>query len=60
MTKVLIEAEKLILVEEDHGGYKAGRCLLCNSYGWLNGGAKYRMRHEVGCDVAKALGQPTL
>lgn len=50
MTLVQIEASKLIIVTEDHGGYKAGRCVACGACGWLS-----RLEHKSDCPVPAAL-----
>jgi len=56
MTKktVTIGAKRLIIVDEDHGGYKAGYCLMCGRRGWIG-----KIIHTKKCSVAKALGEET-
>jgi hypothetical protein len=33
--KVLVPVEALVIVTENHGGYTAGRCVVCGKLGWL-------------------------
>ena len=35
--KVEIDIRKIVRVTEDHGGYEAGECILCDASGWLEG-----------------------
>ena len=62
---ITLSMEKLVPVTEDHGGYKAGKCLLCGTPGWLvenrfgrphnakNIGAD--LQHKKNCPVNKEL-----
>ena len=61
---VKIDALKFVRVTEDHGGYEAGECLLCDASGWLEGrlghpyGAKdvgADLQHEKNCPINKVL-----
>jgi len=52
--KVEIEAKKLILVTENHGGYLAGKCLYCDSHGWIEKD-DLQYGHRPGCPVPEAL-----
>lgn len=38
---------KLIVTVEDHGGYKAGRCVMCNASGWMG-----KIQHKPDCIAA--------
>ena len=42
---VTIALKKLVLITEDHGGYEAGECLLCDASGWL---VENRFGHSYG------------
>lgn len=33
---MIMHKDQLIIVTEDHGGYKAGRCVLCDQRGWID------------------------
>ena len=55
-----IEAKELIIVTEDHGGYKAGHCFACKASGWISGfGYPARakkvpgnhLKHRVSCPM---------
>jgi hypothetical protein len=48
MPKVLIEANKVVQVTENHGGYLGGSCLACGQMGWLDAnGYPWRVRKKV-------------
>lgn len=47
---VLIDARKLIIVTENHGGYKGGTCVHCDASGWID-----RIKHKPECPVPAAL-----
>ena len=45
--------KKLVPITEDHGGYEAGECILCDASGWL---VEHRFGHpyetkDVGADL---------
>ncbi len=50
MKKVKVDANLLIRVTENHGGYLAVECILCKASGWDG-----KLEHEPGCEVGKAL-----
>jgi hypothetical protein len=33
---ITIDPEKLIIVTENHGGYKGGHCIACGAVGWID------------------------
>lgn len=47
---VSISAKKLLIVDEDHGGYKAGHCIFCERRGWMDS-----IIHKENCKVAEVL-----
>lgn len=51
MTKVTVtmEADNLVRVRGNHGGYMDGECLVCDASGWLP------LKHKASCPVGKAL-----
>ena len=64
--KILVEIDirKLVPINEDHGGYKVGECLLCGASGWLEGrfGHPYGTKdtgadlvHKKNCPINKEL-----
>lgn len=52
MTKVTVtrEASDFLIVDENHGGYKAGHCAICGATGWMD-----QIKHVRTCEVGKAL-----
>ena len=62
---VKLNMRKLVRITEDHGGYEAGECLLCDASGWLVDpefghpyGAKdvgADLQHKKGCPINKEL-----
>lgn len=55
MAKVEIEASKLLVVTENHGGYLGGQCLWCGAVGWMD-----RLAHKPECPVPAAMKPPEL
>ena len=41
-----IERKDMIAVTRDHGGYKEGRCVICQKHGWID-----QIKHKRGCPV---------
>ncbi len=50
---VSISARRLIIVDENHGGYLSGHCLMCGRAGWTD-----QIVHARDCSVARALEEP--
>lgn len=43
---VLVPVDKLLLVTDNHGGYKSIRCIVCDAYGWDD-----RLEHRSSCPL---------
>lgn len=41
-----IKRTDLIVITEDHGGYKGGFCVICKQCGWIG-----KIEHKKGCPV---------
>lgn len=61
---ISVPIEKLVVVTENHGGYTAGRCVICGAGGWIcydkigvPHGTKdtNSLVHEADCPVGQAL-----
>ena len=63
--KIEVDADKLVILTEDHGGYLAGECIVCKAGGWYDGSLGYRfddkdvlrnhLIHKKSCPVNKAI-----
>lgn len=42
---VLVDAKKVVIVTEDHGGHLVGECIACGTRGWLS--PRYGYPHRV-------------
>jgi hypothetical protein len=51
-TQVKVTAHLLVVVTDDHGGYRSVKCVICGSCGWEG-----QLKHEPDCVVGKALAQ---
>jgi len=57
------EAEDVIIITENHGGYLEGKCFACGASGWINGcGYPSRVKapgahlqHKADCPMNAAL-----
>jgi hypothetical protein len=36
----------MMIITEDHGGYKAGMCIVCKQSGWID-----QIKHKGGCPI---------
>lgn len=43
---MIIKKSDLLIVDEDHGGYKGGFCAICKERGWID-----EIKHKDGCPV---------
>ncbi len=65
MLMIQIPAEKAVRVTSEHGGYKTGLCLACQSGGWLDGhgyphGAEVAgnlLQHRAECPMNEVLNE---
>lgn len=49
---VELPVNKAVFVTGNHGGYKEGRCLLCDAHGWLDGfGYPHRAKMVKGAHL---------
>lgn len=64
MPKIVVDADKCIIVVRDHGGYKDGECVICSRGGWIveypfglpaGSGKKDSLVHEADCPVGQVL-----
>jgi len=46
---ITIDPEKLIIVTENHGGYKGGHCIGCGAVGWID-----KLEHKADYPLQKA------
>lgn len=57
-----IDAEKIVQITENHGGYEAGKCVACDTHGWVTEsrlgypygskeGMKNQVRHGRDCPM---------
>ena len=44
--KARIRKAQLIIINDDHGGYKAGFCCVCKSHDWLKD-----IKHKAWCPI---------
>jgi len=65
MPKIIVDASKCVIATHDHGGYKEGRCLICEQSGWIvehpfglpssSNKNTNSLTHNPGCAVGMAL-----
>lgn len=64
--RVAVDVNDLVRITETHGGYHAGHCVLCKSYGWITeyryglpihsrSGTTDVLKHNVGCKFNRIL-----
>lgn len=53
--KVTVPAHKLIVVDENNGGYYSGHCVVCEEHGYLDieAGASNGINHKPGFPVTR-------
>jgi hypothetical protein len=62
---VPVNASKVVVVTENHGGYKGGRCVACDAIGWLDNEHGYpshvkgvlgnKLKHKKSCPMNSVL-----
>lgn len=57
LVTITLPASRFIIEDQDHGGYRAGFCAICEEHGWLDvkPGQSNGIKHKEDCPVGQVL-----